>query len=108
MNEFEINGRRSLAPVKKQKKKKPRPVQVCKGGINIWQSSWRDGAVSVWFYGFLQEDAFKEELALIVLWHVNHPLNNDEKSAIHITRVQVCTPHDKGAAAVWYNNQEKG
>lgn len=28
----------------------------------------------------VQEDAFKEELWLIVAWQVNHSLNNDDKN----------------------------
>lgn len=88
MNEFEINGRRSLAPVQKQ---------ACTGvergykHLTIKRERWGCFSLILWlFFFFFQEDAFKEELGLTVLWHVNHPLNDDdEKSAIHITRVSV-------------------
>lgn len=47
-----------------------RLVPLRREHINIWQSTGRDGAFLSDFMSF-QEDAFKEELWLIVVWQVN-------------------------------------
>lgn len=39
----------------------------------------KDGAFLSDFMAF-QEDAFKEQLCLIVVWQVNHSLNNDDEN----------------------------
>ncbi len=47
-----------------------------------------------------QEDVFKKELQLIVVWQVNHSLNNDEICHPHHHSTNVFASRDRGCCVI--------